>query len=103
MRGRSSKPGRASRRWAETHPSSRTKKFRNWWPSANAGLREDAPTSAAEAATIILDGVKADRWRILVGPDAHIIDEMVRASPERAYDTDFFEEFAKKAGWRLPT
>jgi NAD(P)-dependent dehydrogenase (short-subunit alcohol dehydrogenase family) len=62
---------------------------------------EDAPTSAAEAATIILDGVKADHWRILVGPDAHIIDEMVRASPEQAYDTDFFEEFAAKAGWRL--
>jgi NAD(P)-dependent dehydrogenase (short-subunit alcohol dehydrogenase family) len=64
---------------------------------------EDAPTSAAEAATIILDGVKADRWRILVGPDAHIIDEMVRASPEQAYDTDFFDDFAAKAGWRLPT
>jgi len=64
---------------------------------------ENAPTSAAEAAAIILDGVKADRWRILVGPDAQIIDEMVRAAPERAYDTDFFEEFAKKAGWRLPT
>ena len=42
-------------------------------------FREDAPTTAAEAATIILDGVKADRWRILVGPDAQIIDEMVRA------------------------
>jgi NAD(P)-dependent dehydrogenase (short-subunit alcohol dehydrogenase family) len=64
---------------------------------------EDAPTSATEAATIILDGVKADRWRILVGPDAHIIDEMVRASPEQAYDTDFFDDFAAKAGWRLPT
>ena len=64
---------------------------------------EDAPTSAAEAATIILDGVKVDRWRILVGPDAQIIDEMVRASPEQAYDADFFENFAKKAGWRLPT
>jgi hypothetical protein len=64
---------------------------------------EDAPTSAAEAATIILDGVKADRWRILVGPDAHIIDEMVRTSPELAYDADFFENFAAKAGWRLPT
>jgi NAD(P)-dependent dehydrogenase (short-subunit alcohol dehydrogenase family) len=64
---------------------------------------EDAPTSAAEAATIILEGVKADRWRILVGSDAHIIDEMVRASPEQAYDTDFFEDFAAKAGWRLPT
>ena len=65
-------------------------------------FREDAPTSAAEAATIILDGVKADKWRILVGKDAHQIDEMVRQSPERAYDLDFFEDFAAKAGWRIP-
>jgi len=63
---------------------------------------EDAPTSAAEAATIILDGVKAEKWRILVGKDAHKIDEMVRQSPERAYDLDFFESFATKAGWRIP-
>jgi NAD(P)-dependent dehydrogenase (short-subunit alcohol dehydrogenase family) len=62
---------------------------------------EDAPTSAAEAATIILDGVKAGRWRILVGSDAHLIDERVRQSPERAYEPDFFESFAAEAGWRL--
>jgi NAD(P)-dependent dehydrogenase (short-subunit alcohol dehydrogenase family) len=66
-------------------------------------FREEAPTTAAEAATIILDGVKADRWRILVGEDAHIIDELVRHSPEQAYDTDFFEDFATKAGWRIGT
>jgi NAD(P)-dependent dehydrogenase (short-subunit alcohol dehydrogenase family) len=65
-------------------------------------FREEAPTSAAEAATIILDGVKADNWRILVGKDAHQIDELVRQSPERAYDLDFFESFAAKAGWRIP-
>jgi NAD(P)-dependent dehydrogenase (short-subunit alcohol dehydrogenase family) len=62
-------------------------------------FREEAPTSAAQAATIILDGVKADRWRILVGADAHKIDEMVRQSPERAYDIAFFDEFAQAAGW----
>jgi NAD(P)-dependent dehydrogenase (short-subunit alcohol dehydrogenase family) len=62
---------------------------------------EDAPTTAAEAATIILDGVKADRWRILVGKDAHRLDELVRQSPERAYDLDFFESFAAESGWRL--
>jgi NAD(P)-dependent dehydrogenase (short-subunit alcohol dehydrogenase family) len=62
---------------------------------------EDAPTSAAEAATIILDGVKADRWRILVGKDAHRLDELVRESPERAYDLDFFQRFAAESGWRL--
>jgi NAD(P)-dependent dehydrogenase (short-subunit alcohol dehydrogenase family) len=62
---------------------------------------EDAPTSAAEAATIILNGVKADRWRILVGKDAHRLDELVRGSPERAYDLDFFQTFADESGWRL--
>ena len=62
---------------------------------------EDAPTTAAQAATIILDGVKADKWRILVGDDAHKIDERVRQSPEKAYDIDFFESFAAEVGWRL--
>jgi len=62
-------------------------------------FRDEALTSAAQAATIILDGVKADRWRILVGADAHKVDEMVRQSPERAYDIAFFDEFARAAGW----
>ena len=62
---------------------------------------EEAPTSAAEAARTILDGVKAGRWRILVGEDAHKLDERVREAPERAYDTDFFESFAREAGWRI--
>jgi NAD(P)-dependent dehydrogenase (short-subunit alcohol dehydrogenase family) len=62
---------------------------------------EEAPTTAAQAATIILEGVKANRWRILVGDDAHRIDQLVRQSPERAYDTDFFESFAGEVGWRL--
>jgi NAD(P)-dependent dehydrogenase (short-subunit alcohol dehydrogenase family) len=62
---------------------------------------EEAPTTAAAAATIILDGVKADRWRILVGDDAHRLDDLVRRSPEQAYDLDFFERFAREVGWRL--
>jgi NAD(P)-dependent dehydrogenase (short-subunit alcohol dehydrogenase family) len=59
----------------------------------------DAPTSASEAATIILDGVKADRLRILVGPDAHVIDRMVREDPDHAYEPAFYERFAAEAGW----
>ena len=66
-------------------------------------FQQDAPTSAAEAATIILDGVKADRWRILVGRDAHQVDQEVRRSPERAYDLDFFETLAAEIGWKLGT
>jgi NAD(P)-dependent dehydrogenase (short-subunit alcohol dehydrogenase family) len=52
-------------------------------------FEELAPTSAAQAATIILDGVKADRWRILVGEDVTRLDRRVRADPERAYEPDF--------------
>jgi NAD(P)-dependent dehydrogenase (short-subunit alcohol dehydrogenase family) len=64
-------------------------------------FQEDAPTSAAQAATIILDGVKAERWRILVGNDAHRLDERVREKPEAAYDLDFYQSFAAEVGWRL--
>jgi len=62
---------------------------------------DEAPMTAAAAATVILDGVKADRWRILVGEDAHKIDALVRKSPERAYDVDFFQSFAAEIGWRV--
>src|SRR5258705_9975805 len=64
-------------------------------------FREEAPMTAAAAATVILDGVKAGRWRILVGDDAHRLDERVRQTPERAYDAEFYQSFAAEAGWRL--
>jgi NAD(P)-dependent dehydrogenase (short-subunit alcohol dehydrogenase family) len=52
-------------------------------------FHDRAPVTAAEAATIILDAVKAGRWRVLVGEDAHKLDARVRADPEHAYDPDF--------------
>jgi NAD(P)-dependent dehydrogenase (short-subunit alcohol dehydrogenase family) len=48
-------------------------------------FRDNAPMTAAQAATVILDGVREGRWRILVGDDARQLDEAVRADPERAY------------------
>ena len=48
-------------------------------------FRDSAPLSAAGAATIILDGVRSEKWRILVGDDAEALDAAVRAEPERAY------------------
>ncbi len=54
-------------------------------------FRDNAPTSAAQAATIILNGVRENRWRILVGEDAEWIDAQVRADPEHAYDVEFWE------------
>jgi NAD(P)-dependent dehydrogenase (short-subunit alcohol dehydrogenase family) len=59
----------------------------------------DAPTSAADAARIILDGVRAEKLRILVGADAHLIDRLVRDDPDHAYEPDFFARFSAEAGW----
>jgi NAD(P)-dependent dehydrogenase (short-subunit alcohol dehydrogenase family) len=52
----------------------------------NADFRDKAPLNAADAATMILDGVRAGAWRILIGDDARALDAAVRANPEAAYD-----------------
>jgi NAD(P)-dependent dehydrogenase (short-subunit alcohol dehydrogenase family) len=62
---------------------------------------EDAPTSAAEAATIILDGVRAGKWRILIGYEAVWMDEQVRRDPESAYDRDVYDAFVREAAWQF--
>ncbi len=54
-------------------------------------FRDKAPTTAGQAATIILDGVREQRWRILVGEDAKVLDSMVRNDPEQAYELSFFQ------------
>ncbi len=54
-------------------------------------FRDNAPLTAAGAAAIILAGVRADEWRILVGDDAVILDQMVRAAPHDAYEADFMQ------------
>jgi NAD(P)-dependent dehydrogenase (short-subunit alcohol dehydrogenase family) len=64
-------------------------------------FRDEAPVTAAAAASVILEGVKAGRWRILIGKDAHWLDEQVRSAPEQAYGKEFFDRFAAEVGWRL--
>ena len=67
-------------------------------------FRDSAPTSAAQAASIILAGVRGERWRILVGDDAHTIDRLVRGAPDAAYERDFLNKlgaaFWSWRGWR---
>ncbi len=54
-----------------------------------ADFRDKAPTTAEQAAQVILDGVGAGQWRILVGADALQLDSMVRADPGNAYEAAF--------------
>ena len=58
---------------------------------AAADFENNALTSASDAATIILDGVRANQWRILVGPDAVALDQVVRARPEDVYGPEGME------------
>jgi NAD(P)-dependent dehydrogenase (short-subunit alcohol dehydrogenase family) len=67
---------------------------------ANA-FRDNAPTTAARAATIILDGVRAGKWRILVGEDAEFMDMLARERPEDAYTADFYQAIVKGTKWKI--
>jgi NAD(P)-dependent dehydrogenase (short-subunit alcohol dehydrogenase family) len=55
-------------------------------------FHDTAPLSAEQAATIILDGVREEKWRILVGEDAKVMDRLVREFPEEAYEPSFLEK-----------
>ncbi len=61
----------------------------------NREFREQAPMTAEEAAGVILEGVRAERWRILVGTDAEFMDQAVRAAPEDVYGEDFMERLSQ--------
>jgi len=52
-------------------------------------FRDNAPLSAAGAAEIMLDAVRENRWRVLVGEDAKALDAAVRKDPENAYELSF--------------
>jgi NAD(P)-dependent dehydrogenase (short-subunit alcohol dehydrogenase family) len=70
--------------WLPADPS--VEDLREALARIETNFREKAPLSPAQAATIILDGVRSGAWRILVGRDAALIDAAVRARPEAAYD-----------------
>ncbi|MEO2172739.1 MAG: SDR family NAD(P)-dependent oxidoreductase, partial [bacterium] len=64
-------------------------------------FRDNAPTTAAEAAAMMLQGVKDERWRVLLGDDAHALDRLVRETPEEAYEDAFMERLREEANWGL--
>jgi len=53
---------------------------------------QDQGFTAPQAAAIILDGVRSGAWRILVGEEARMLDEQVRANPEAPFNYDNYAE-----------
>lgn len=64
-------------------------------------FRDNAPMTAAQAARIILDGVREGQWRILVGEDAANLDQLVRENPEEAYEPSFMQKFLATTDWQI--
>jgi NAD(P)-dependent dehydrogenase (short-subunit alcohol dehydrogenase family) len=52
----------------------------------------DKGFTATQAATIILDGVRSGAWRILVGTEAAMLDQQVRADPEAPFDYERYPQ-----------
>jgi NAD(P)-dependent dehydrogenase (short-subunit alcohol dehydrogenase family) len=51
---------------------------------AGGGGKSIPMTRADKAARVILDGVERDRFRVLVGNDARLLDVLYRLDPRRA-------------------
>ena len=64
-------------------------------------FRGNAPTTAADAAAMMIQGVRDERWRVLLGEDAHSLDRLVRETPEEAYEDSFFQKMRDEANWGL--
>jgi hypothetical protein len=64
-------------------------------------FRDLAPMTAAEAASVILEGVRQNEWRILVGDDAEVLDRFVRESPKQAYEPAFIERVQAEGAFGL--
>ena len=78
-------------RWSRNglvDPNATPDDIRTLWKERMADYDQGGLTPD-QAATIILDGVRANQWRILVGPDAVALDRAVRRDPENAYEPDF--------------
>ena len=64
-------------------------------------FRDNAPTTAGEAAAMMLQGVRDERWRVLLGDDAQVLDRLVRENPEEAYEESFMVKLREQANWGL--
>jgi NAD(P)-dependent dehydrogenase (short-subunit alcohol dehydrogenase family) len=56
------------------------------------GKVQDAGFVPAKAAAVILDGVRSGAWRILVGEEAEMLDEHVRANPQAPFNYEDYPE-----------
>lgn len=74
------------------HDSLSNDEVRQFLQAQVDNFRDNAPVSAAQAASQILDAVRTGRWRLLIGEDAKLIDKLARENPEQLYDPAFLPQ-----------
>jgi hypothetical protein len=62
------------------------------------GFKNLAPTSAESAAQQILEAVRTNKWRLLVGDDAKFLDKAAREHPDELYTPEFLEQLRARPG-----
>lgn len=80
-------------KWGNLTEDLNVEEFRNMLFERRNDFRDNAPMSPAEAATVILDAVRNETWRVLVGEDARMLDKIVREHPEDVYSLGFRQQF----------
>ena len=80
-------------KWGNLPEGLNVDEFRNMLLEHRNDFRDNAPMSPAEAATVILDAVRNQTWRVLVGEDAKMLDQIVRENPEDVYSPEFLQQF----------
>ncbi len=80
-------------KWGNLTEDLSVEEFRSMLLKRRSDFRDNAPMSPAQAATVILDAVRNETWRVLVGEDAKMFDQIVRENPEDVYSLGFFQQF----------
>lgn len=83
-------------KWGNLTEDLSVEEFRDMIRERSNDFRDTAPVSPAQAATVILDAVRNEQWRVLVGEDAKMLDEFVRANPEDIYSVELMQQFRER-------
>ena len=73
--------------------------IRNLMKMGQEAFRDAAPMTAVDATKVILTAIMNNEWRILVGEDAKILDETLRANPWDAYTPEFHTQLQAKGAF----
>ena len=86
----------ASRGWGSPPTARATRTFARSWSSSGVLPRPGTDDRRASGDDDPQTASRAGQWRILVGEDASLLDQMVREAPLDAYEPSFLDRLHAK-------